>query len=194
MEEMTPEMFGAIVAIGLVCFAVVTIYQERDIIGGWFRALADRYVVVKPSSQAGAHYDNDDSDGDEDADDAFFPRGKAETENPGETETTRNAPAPAPAVDVKALRDDGIAYAIGAALAHGLYKDASRTAAIRAAFGDVTGERYSRVARAVRHYEAAIAATLPPVDEPAPTARGPIPIAGGAGGYVARDDPAPPRR
>lgn len=59
MEEMTPEMFGAIGLMTLACIVVVTVFQERETIGAWFRALRDRYVTVKPSDTSSVHYDND---------------------------------------------------------------------------------------------------------------------------------------
>lgn len=189
----TPEFLGFVAAALLLSFVGGGLWVARPEIIAGLRWVFHRYWTVKRSAPAVADYDNEEEP-EEEGEETFFRGGKAETENPGETETPRNAPPPAPAVDVKALRDDGMAYAIGAALAHGLYKDGSRTAAIRAAFGDVTGERYSRIARAVRHHEATIATTLPPAAEPVSTPRPPIPIADGRAGYVERDEPAPPRR
>lgn len=111
---------------------------------------------------------------------AVFGGSNAET---AKTETTETPPAQ---LDIAAMRHDVRAAALGALLAQGLVVEGKRTAAVRAVFGDVTGEAYSRAARAVRAAEsacvaeaAALAAAPPPPAEPRRIA-----ISEGREGYV----------
>jgi hypothetical protein len=110
--------------------------------------------------------------------------GKPETEKSAETETPRNAPAPAPPFDVNALRQEARAAALGALLAHGLIKEGKRTEAMRAVFGKVTGDAYTRAAGAVKRHEQQVAATLPPVETAEPEPPRLIPVNGGKEGYI----------
>jgi hypothetical protein len=110
--------------------------------------------------------------------------GKAETVKTEETETPRNAPAPPLSFDVNAFRQEVRAAALGSLLAHGLLKDGKRTEAMRAVFGKVSGDAYTRTAAAVKRHEQQIAATLPEqaADPPEPAPRL-VPIAGGREGH-----------
>lgn len=110
--------------------------------------------------------------------------GKAETVKSAETETPRNAPVAGPAFDVNALRHEARAAALGALLAHGLIKEGKRTEAMRAVFGKVTGDAYTRAAGAVKRHEQQVLATLPPVESAEPEAPRLIPVNGGKEGYI----------
>lgn len=175
------ELFGAIVVI-VVLGSVSLVMLGRIVVwaSGW--AVWDRRPVNRFSARP-ARYDNERAERIA-GDSVVSPHRMNETEKAGETETAAKLPAGPTSADIKALRDDAHAYALGAALAHGAIPDGSRTAAIRAVFGGITGERYSRIARLVRHHEAQVAATLPspPAAEPEPARV--IPINDGQKGYV----------
>lgn len=185
MEQLTPQILGIIGLSVLVALIGGTVWVAGPEIRAGLAWLLHRYVNVKAFAAAPADYDNRDDD-ERDDEGAFLRDGKAETAKTSETETAPKSPALLPSFDVKALQEDGKVYALGAALAHGVIPAGNRTAAIRAVFGPVTGERYSRLARQVRHYEAQVLATLPPVEDAQDeeAAARIIPINDGKKGYV----------
>jgi hypothetical protein len=136
--------------------------------------------TVNRSAQAAADYGTHDEEEDA-ARGVVSLGGKAETAKSAETETPRNAPSP---VDINALRHEARAAALGALLAHGLIVPGKRTAAMRAVFGDITGDAYTRAGNAVKRHEQQVLATLPPAEEVEPEAPRLIPISDGKGGYI----------
>lgn len=88
---------------------------------------------------------------------------------------TPETPRDLASLDVNAIRYDIRAQALAALLAHGLIKDGRRTEAMRAVFGDISGQAYSRAAFAVRAYERRIVLDVPPAAPEPPRV---TPIAG----------------
>lgn len=104
----------------------------------------------------------------------------AETAKPATTATPTPA---APQLDVTALRREAKAEALGAILAYDLLRPGERTRAMRAVFGEISGDAYSKAKGGVDRAEAAVRATLPP---PAPPATPPRVITVSAGRPEAR--------
>lgn len=135
---------------------------------------------VNRSAEAGEDYVTHEDEGGA-ARAVISPVRKAENGISAETETPRNA---APPLDINLLRHEARAAALGALLAHGLVVQGKRTEAMRAVFGKVSGDAYTRAGNAVKRHEQQVLATLPPVEEVEPEAPRLIPIQDGKGGYI----------
>jgi hypothetical protein len=177
----TPDEFAAALFVLIVLGALVTVALGRLVV--WIASAVERARSVKGSTVRVRDYVTSERWRD-DYSDAVSRGGKSETVKSAETETPRNAPTPAPAFDVNALRLELRAAALGSLLAQGLIVPGKRTEAMRAVFGKVTGDAYTRAAGAVKRHEQQVLAMLPPVEEVEPEAPRLVPVNGGKAGYI----------
>jgi hypothetical protein len=156
IEDILPTMQQArdVGLLTLMVFLVVVIWTGRKQINEWALWFIDRYLTV--------HYVASD-DHSSALDDRISAHQEAETAKA----ETRNAPGATATIDIAAIRREAKAEALGSLLAHGLLAEGGRTKAMRAVFGAISGDAYSRAKGAVDRAEAQVSATLPPPTPPA---------------------------